>query len=98
MCVGGWLTENFHLDGSVRGIVVLIAGSAGVQALVASSLYIINGEGSIVDALSHVSGKTHAILLPDDTVDWVAGHRTLDGEYFTSNGRDARHWPDVGHP
>lgn len=82
----------------MRRVVVLIAGSAGVQALVACSLYIINGEGSIVNALSHVGRQTHALLLPNDTVDGVAGHRTLDGEHFPSNSRDSSHWPDVGHP
>lgn len=76
---------------------MLVAGSAGVQSLVGGTLYILNGEGSIVDALSHVSRQPHIILLPDDTVDRITGHGTLDGELLACDGRDSCHRANVGH-
>lgn len=81
----------------MRRVVVLIAGSAGVQSLVGGALHVLNGEGSIVNALSHVGGQPHIILLPDDRVDRVARDGTLDEQHFPSNGRYSAHRTDVGH-
>lgn len=91
------LTENFHLNSAVCRVVVFISGCAGVQSLVRDPLHIFNGEGSIMDALSHVGRQPHVILLPDDAVDRITRHGTLDGKHFTGDGRDSSHSADVGH-
>lgn len=79
-------------------VVVLVAGSAAVHSLVRGSLDVLNGEGSIVNALSHVGGQSDVVLLPDDALDGVAGHRALYEECFPCDGRYSTHRADVGHP
>lgn len=77
---------------------MLVPRCAGVESLVQGPLHVLDDEGPVVDALSHVCRQPHIILLPDDTLYRVARHGTLDGERFASDGRNSRHRANMGQP
>lgn len=91
------LTQNLNIHRLMRSVVVLVPGSARVRSLVRGSLDILNGDDSIVDTLSHVGWQPDVLLFPDNALDGIAGHWTLDGQRFARNGRNGRHLANVGH-